>query len=81
MKCDNPRVSVEAAAARMDKTPMFLRMWLRSGTCPFGTAIQMPGGRFSYYINAARFERYMAGEDMTTPSEATHHASQTAHHA
>jgi len=24
----------------------------------------MPGGRWSYYINAERFRRYMAGEDM-----------------
>lgn len=58
------RVSVAEAAARMDKTPMFLRMWLRSGRCPFGTAIQMPGGRWSYYINRERFERYMAGTDL-----------------
>lgn len=58
------RVSVAEAAARMGVTPMFLRMWLRSGKCPFGHAIQMPGGRWSYYINPRRFERYMAGMDM-----------------
>lgn len=58
------RISVETAAARMGVTPMFLRMGLRLGRFPFGTAVQMPGGRWSYYINAERFRRYMAGEDM-----------------
>ncbi len=62
MRCDNSLPVVEAAA-RMGKTPMFVRMWLRSGTCPFGTAVKMDK-RWSYYINARRFERYMAGEDM-----------------
>lgn len=63
--CDK-KIAVETAAAEMDVTPMFLRMWLRSGKCPFGHAEQMPGGRWSYYINAARFERYMTGADMVT---------------
>ena len=48
----------------MGVTPQFLRMALRANRLPFGTAIQMPGGRWSYYINATRFERYLAGTDM-----------------
>ena len=58
------RISVEQAAAKMGVTPQFLRMALRANRLPFGTAIQMPGGRWSYYINATRFERYLAGTDM-----------------
>ena len=58
------RISVTEAAARMGVNPQFLRMGLRAGKFPFGTAVQMPGGRWSYYINAERFRRYMAGEDM-----------------
>jgi len=58
------RVSVTEAAARMGVNPQFLRMGLRAGKFPFGMAVQMPGGRWSYYINRARFERYMVGEDM-----------------
>ena len=58
------RVSVAEAAARMGVTPQFLRMGLRANRLPFGTAVRMPGGRWSYYINARRFERYMAGMDM-----------------
>ena len=58
------RISVEQAAAKMGVTPQFLRMALRANRLPFGTAIQMPGGRWSYYINATRFERYLTGMDM-----------------
>ena len=58
------RLTVDEAARIMGVTPMFLRIGLRLGRFPFGTAVQMPGGRWSYYINAERFRRYMAGEDM-----------------
>lgn len=58
------RVPVDEAAKRMGVTSMFLRMGLRHGRFPFGTAVQMPGGRWSYYINPVRFERYMQGLDM-----------------
>lgn len=57
-------IPVVEAAARMGVTPMFLRIGLREGKFPFGTAVRMPGGRWSYYINATRFERYLAGMDM-----------------
>jgi len=63
------RVSVTEAAARMGVNPQFLRMGLRAGKFPFGTAVQMPGGRWSYHINAGRFRRYMAGEDMRLHEE------------
>lgn len=58
------RISVVEAARLMGVTPMFLRIGLREGKFPFGTAVRMPGGRWSYYINATRFERYLAGMDM-----------------
>jgi len=60
------RISVDEAARRMGVTPQFLRMGLRAGKFPFGTAIQMPGGRWSYYINSRRFAAYMSGLDMRT---------------
>jgi len=59
-----PKISVDEAARRMGVTPQFLRLGLRAGKFPFGTAVQMPGGRWSYYINATRFEHYLAGTDM-----------------
>ena len=63
------RVTVTEAAARMGVNPQFLRLGLWAGKFPFGTAAQTPGGRWSYYINAERFRRYMAGEDMRLHEE------------
>jgi len=68
------RISVETAARRMGVTPMWLRMALRLGRVPFGTAVQMPGGRWSYYINAERFDRWMAGLDMGGAGDAAKQA-------
>lgn len=62
---EGSRVSVAEAAARMGVNPQFLRMGLRAGRFPFGTAVFM-GKRWSYYINRERFERYMAGADLVT---------------
>lgn len=58
------RISVQQAAAKMGVTPQFLRLGLRAGKFPFGAAVQMPGGRWSYYINVTRLEHYLAGTDM-----------------
>lgn len=57
------RISVEQAAKRLGVTPQFLRMGLRANKFPFGVAVKMQK-RWVYYINANRFERYLAGEDM-----------------
>ena len=69
-----PKISVTEAAARMGVNPQFLRMGLRAGKFPFGTAVQMPGGRWSYYINAERFDRWMAGLDMGGAGDAAQQA-------
>ncbi|MFS8571618.1 MAG: hypothetical protein LOD85_01130 [Clostridia bacterium] len=66
-----PRMSVEEAARRMGVTPMFLRMGLRLGKFPFGTAIQTSRSRWTYYINRKRFEVYMAGVDMANAYDQT----------
>lgn len=57
------RITVEQAAKQMGVTPMFLRLSLRAGEFPFGHAVKFEKN-WSYYINATRFEKYMAGEDM-----------------
>jgi len=67
MMCDKARVSrvsVEEAARIMGVTPMFIRMGLRHGRLPFGVAVQMPSGRWRYYISAERFERWLLGQDL-----------------
>ena len=59
---DKPsKLTVLEAAEIMDVDPQMLRMALRQGRFPFGTAVQMEG-RWTYYINTERFIRYMKGE-------------------
>lgn len=62
------KLTVEQAAARMGVSPQFLRLGLQRKKFPFGAAINMGQG-WSYYINARRFEMYMAGHDMALGTE------------
>lgn len=67
MKCDNRdrRVPVLEASKQLGiKNPQHLRLGLQQGKYPFGTAVLMPSGRWSYYINSKRLEVYRSGEDM-----------------
>lgn len=59
---DHPKLSVEQAAKIMGVTPMFLRIGLRQGKFPFGTAVK--NKRWGYYINAERFRAYMEARDL-----------------
>ena len=61
------KLTVTEAAAIMGVTPQFLRMGLRHGKFPFGTAVKFK--RWSYYINAERFYAYLAGRDMDGPGQ------------
>lgn len=58
------KISVEQAAKKMGVTPMFLRLGLRQGEFPFGTAIKFEK-QWRYYINPIRFEKWMTGDDLT----------------
>ena len=51
-------ISVKEAARLMKKTPQFIRIGLQRGLLPFGTAIENPGGRYSYNISPKLFEEY-----------------------
>lgn len=57
------KLSVEQAAKEMGVSPMFLRIGLRNGKFPFGTAIKFDK-QWSYYINSERFRKWMAGDDL-----------------
>lgn len=57
-----PTMTVEEVAERIGKNPQFIREMLKQERFPFGGAVKMPGGRWSYYINRTRFEKYMRGE-------------------
>mgnify|MGYP001468939581 CR=1 FL=1 len=57
------KLTVEEAARRMGVTPMFLRLGLREGKFPFGTAVKFDK-RWSYHINPNRFNLWMEGTDL-----------------
>lgn len=64
---------VEDAAARLGCDKLTVMVWLKekdnSGrpTCPFGHAVECQK-RFRYLIPKARFEKYIAGEDLSNPA-------------
>lgn len=57
MKNQN-RITVKEAAALMGVSEQFLRIGLRHGKFPFGTAVKM-SSRWSYYINTAQLLQYI----------------------
>lgn len=56
------RITIDEAARMMEVTPMFLRLAIRKGLFDFGECLQQTGARYTYYINRARFLRYLNGE-------------------
>lgn len=56
----NPnRVSTEEAAKRMGVSPSYVRMGIRYGRLPFGTAVKTGKKKWTYHIVRAAFERYL----------------------
>lgn len=49
------KMTVEEAAKLMGASAQFVRMALRDRRFEWGTAVKMPGGRWSYYINEKKF--------------------------
>lgn len=58
MDTGNERVTVKEAATRMGVSEMYVRMGLRLGRLPFGSAVKM-SSVWTYDIRRAAFESYM----------------------
>jgi transcriptional regulator with XRE-family HTH domain len=66
-KCDDlsdelngiSNVSVEQAAKLLGKSKQFVRVSLQLGKAPFGFAIKLTGGKYSYHISPKKFNEYM----------------------
>ncbi len=52
-------LSVHDAAKITGKSSGFIYALLRTGKCPFGTAVQMPGGRWSNSISEHLLRQYI----------------------
>ena len=55
-------LTVEDAAKAIGKTPQFVRVGLQQQRLPFGTAVKMPGGRWSYSISGKLLKQYTGEE-------------------
>lgn len=53
------RVTVIEAAQRMGVSPSYVRMGIRCGRLPFGTAVKTGEKKWTYHIVRAAFERYL----------------------
>lgn len=49
------QMSVEEAARRLHMTPAWIRKGLQDRVFPWGYAVKMSGGRWSYFISRPRF--------------------------
>lgn len=56
-------MTVAQASKEMKCSVLFIREWIARGDCPFGTMVNISGGKKrTFYINERAFERYMKGE-------------------
>ena len=46
----------------MGKSKQFVRVAIQQGLFDWGVATRLSGSRYSYYINKAKFEKFMEGE-------------------
>lgn len=50
------------AAKITNKSVGFVMASLQKGVCPFGYAVEMPGGRYSYFISEHLLRQYVGDE-------------------
>ena len=55
-------MKVKEAAQLLGKTEQFIRIGLQQGVLPFGAAVKMPGGRYSYHISEEKIKEYTGGK-------------------
>ena len=53
-------ISPNEAAELLGKTVQFVRCGLKAKILPFGTAVEMPGGRWSFHISRIALNEYLA---------------------
>jgi hypothetical protein len=54
-------MTVPEASKQLRLSEQLIRVWIQTGTCPFGYIIRA-GQRKTYYINEAELKRFIAGE-------------------
>ena len=57
---DSLDVKVVEAARILNKPQQFVREALKQGVAPFGFAVSMPGGKYSYHISRKKLNDYIS---------------------
>lgn len=57
-------VTTEEASKRLNISKQSLRLWLRSGHCPFGDAFKGRGESYQYIISEKRLDAWINGIDI-----------------
>ena len=53
------KMSVAEAAKKINATEQFVREALKANLFPWGVAVKMPGGRFSYWISEEKLDKWL----------------------
>ena len=56
-------MKVKEAAQLLGKTEQFIRIGLQQRVLPFGAAVKMKGGRYSYHISDEKIKEYIGGQN------------------
>ena len=51
-------MTVDEASELMGVSKQFIRVGLQKGILPFGYAVQISAGRYTYFISKQKFEEY-----------------------
>ena len=57
-KSTDSNMQVRKAAELMGVSEQFVRVGLQKGYLPFGRAIAISGGKYTYYISPKKFEEF-----------------------
>lgn len=60
------RSKVHEAAKQLEMSSQTLRLWLRSGKCPFGQAFTGSGKNYVYYINETALHEYLTNKKVAS---------------
>ena len=52
------KVSIEEAASLMGVSQQYVRIGIQQGILPFGVAVRVGGGRYTYYISPKQFTEF-----------------------
>ena len=52
------KLMIQEAAALMGVSAQYVRIGIQQGILPFGVAVKVGGGRYTYYISPAKFTEF-----------------------